>query len=554
MSPVPHSGWATQRRLVPRGTPIMQPTQAGTPIAPQMGTPIAMGGRPIADLSAGTPIPSSEAIPGSTFDALGPAGAVLRSLYGNLTPPQATPLPSVDTAPHGFLENIGAAMGASPFSFTPNRDTSNLGSFGGGLLAGIGNALAGRGARQYVGRLASDESAQQGVAKSNTDARTEYEGMLKEARDQIGKAAATLATSKNQRVPVTAALAKQFVDSGAVTPEEAQQGMSDGWTAEEYERFSKQHDLIAKKTPEEEAFDRTMGEARAKKQLGIPLTNGNDATLTDDAVTMAARNYLITGQMPTLGSRSPQMRAGILNRAAELTSDPNVAANAAQYRSDAKSLSSMQVQADALTAAEQTARQNAERAAGLMRKLAQTGSPMLNGPIRSFDRKVLGDADTQAALAALQVARNEYAKIVSSPNLYGAMTDNARQEGAELMRDDITLPQLVKALSVLRLDAATRSGSLRTGINAINARMSAIGGAFGTPMPGPGGTPVPAVGTPIAPGAGTPIGGAKLTSDEQEIVDALQGRTRAQVQAWLNRQSPAALKKFNAKAVLSQFN
>ncbi len=196
--------------------------------------------------------------------------------------------------------------------------------------------------------------------------------------------------------------------------------------------------------------------------------------MSPDAIEQNARLYLQTGTMPPLGMRDPNNRQRILNRAAELSAGGggNIAANKADYKADAGSLSALQKQRDTIGAFEQTAMKNIDIFLDQAGKVVDTGSPLANVVARTVSGKMLGSPDQAAYDAARQVAINEIAKITSNPNLSGQLSDSARHEVEAFNPQSATLKQSVAVMRLLKQDMGNRISSLDEAISGIKSRIA----------------------------------------------------------------------------------
>lgn len=207
----------------------------------------------------------------------------------------------------------------------------------------------------------------------------------------------------------------------------------------------------------------------------------NDKTdLTPEGIDAAAMNYAKTGQLPALGMGDKQTRKQIINRAAELMPGLDIARNKADFDANKKSLDAMQKQRDAIGAFETTAKKNIDLFLETAGKVVDTGSPLMNQPLRALTGKVLGSPDQAAYDAARQVAVNEIAKITSNPTLSGTLSDSARHEIDAFNPQSATLAQTVKVMRLLKRDMENRTGSLDDAIAGIKGRL----GSAQTPAPG----------------------------------------------------------------------
>lgn len=204
--------------------------------------------------------------------------------------------------------------------------------------------------------------------------------------------------------------------------------------------------------------------------------------LTLGGLDAAALNYMKTGQLPALGMGDKITRKSIINRAAELgsgTGDPirtnlDLASNRAGFVADEGSLKKLQGQRDAITAFENTASKNIDQFLKTAGKVVDTGSPLLNAPLRAISAKLLGSPDQAAYEAARQVAINEVAKVTGNPTLSGTLSDSARKEVEAFNPSNATLGQTVAVLKLLKQDMANRADATDAAIGEIKKR---IGGS-----------------------------------------------------------------------------
>jgi hypothetical protein len=100
-----------------------------------------------------------------------------------------------------------------------------------------------------------------------------------------------------------------------------------------------------------------------------------------------------------------------------------------------------------------------------------SGSPLLNQPLRSINQKVLGGQELAAFNAARQVALTEVAKVLTNPNLAGQLTDQARKEVEGLMGPNITLGQAYAVAKILKTDMANRKTAVRGQLDEVRKRI-----------------------------------------------------------------------------------
>src|SRR6266540_1251454 len=200
---------------------------------------------------------------------------------------------------------------------------------------------------------------------------------------------------------------------------------------------------------------------------------GGGAALTPQALNMLAAQFATTGAMPPLGMgrAAAAQRAGIVNKAAENFPETDIASNKASFAANQGSLVALQKQKDAVDAFEQTAGKNLDLFLEQSKKIMDSGSPLLNKPLRAIQGNVLGDPNMIAFKTARQVALTEIAKVLTNPGLSGQLSDSARHEVEQLVSPDATLAQIHKAATILKTDMANRKASMDEQIGAIRGRV-----------------------------------------------------------------------------------
>jgi hypothetical protein len=226
-----------------------------------------------------------------------------------------------------------------------------------------------------------------------------------------------------------------------------------------------------KKHPGMGPSDYEIAMKKVAPQFQFNLQSG---MLTPEAKAMAAQNYAQTGQLPA-GMRSPAMASGILNQAASGGAAPNVAANKANYQADAASLKSLQSNMDQVTAFENTAGKNLDQFLSTAKNVIDSGSPLINQPLRSVASKVAGSPNQAAFEAARTTALTEIAKVLNSSKASGVLSDSARGEVSQLIGKDATLAQIYSAANILKNDMGNRHQSYQDKINEIKGRLGGQG-------------------------------------------------------------------------------
>lgn len=216
-----------------------------------------------------------------------------------------------------------------------------------------------------------------------------------------------------------------------------------------------------------------------------PDGNKPDPTIrmTPNGLYQAAQAYIASGQYPPTGrgtdAISVAQREAINAKVGAIASATgmDVPTLRAFYKSNASSLAQTQKSMDAVQAFMTTADRNSELLTGAIQQIPESGIPLLNQPLRSFAKNVSGDPKMAKAATYLQSVSNEYARIISQPNLSGQLTDSARKEAEALLDPKATVQQMIASVEALRSEGNNRVLSLGEQIGKIGARMQRPGAA-----------------------------------------------------------------------------
>src|SRR5262249_18004757 len=140
-----------------------------------------------------------------------------------------------------------------------------------------------------------------------------------------------------------------------------------------------------------------------------------------NALDQQAELYSQTHEIPSGLARSPGTIVAIINRAAQLHPDQNLGTNQARFKADQAALGKLQTNFDQVTAFENTAVKNLDVFLKQAKKLVDTGSPVLNTPLRAINEKVLGSSEQTAVNAARTTALTEISKVLNSANASGVL-------------------------------------------------------------------------------------------------------------------------------------
>lgn len=199
-----------------------------------------------------------------------------------------------------------------------------------------------------------------------------------------------------------------------------------------------------------------------------------------NALDQQAELYSQTHEIPSGLSRSPGTIAAIINRAAQLHPDQNLAGNQAEYAAGKESLKALQKTFNQVTAFENTAIKNLDQVAEAGKKIPQLTTQFANTPVRSINSKVLGTPEMARFRTALLTAQTEAAKVLSSANATGVLSDQARREAEDVLNGNLPYPAMLASIEQLKTDFANRHQSYQMQIADIQRQLSKGGGSAPT--------------------------------------------------------------------------
>lgn len=309
-----------------------------------------------------------------------------------------------------------------------------------------------------------------------------------------------LAQSRDWQTTIAAKTRANAAATSAAKPTEAT--LAVGATSSDPEAAAQASAALAKmKQPgppseyqqQELALSRQRLALELRKQ-GFEESQGMNA---DDPKAQAAIDLLgtymaQTGSMPqgfrVYGKNSAGFYTAVAADAAQKVqaSGGSLASGAAGFKANTASLTQQQKMYDAASAFLKTADQNSALLEESLKKLPDIGSPLFNRPLRAFATNVQGDPNLSQFATYLTSVQNEYAKILTNPNLAGQLTDAARHETQQLINPAATVPQILASLKALRSEGTNRLNAIGQQINTIQGRVGgagapASGGAAGAP-------------------------------------------------------------------------
>lgn len=191
-------------------------------------------------------------------------------------------------------------------------------------------------------------------------------------------------------------------------------------------------------------------------------SGGGGSALTPGGLDVAATQYASTGQMPPLGMGSSSMRAAIINRAAELFPNLNIAASAGSYRANVGSLSQMTKRYNAVQAYANQAKLSLQNAARLSGNVARSGSPMVNRYRNWANKNLKGSAPLSEFEVFVYTAARDYARVTSGGAESVAQMTDAATEAADVLLNSAQTPEAFAAsLKAMQADMDNVTSTIR---------------------------------------------------------------------------------------------
>lgn len=309
--------------------------------------------------------------------------------------------------------------------------------FGQNFASGLAYGLASGRARQAQARGAANQAAVEDAAKRNQMRQSEISGFASKLAQWRHEQKAAAAPTSND---------KTMVDVPGVGP-----------------------------VPATSQLARDYLEGSGKVQR--PRAPKSDVSvMTDDQRRYWGHVLATGGKMPTFGRGDSPDRTAVLGYAADevKAAGGDINANRALAQGLTSSYAQIRKNYDSVTAFENTALANAEQLKQALQGLADTGSPLLNTPVRNWDQNVLGKTNIVAFNTARRVVAPEFGRLLASASANGVLTDTAREEAMANLPAGATGAQILRALDILTTDAGNRKQSYADQLRTIEGGFRSI--------------------------------------------------------------------------------
>ena len=226
-----------------------------------------------------------------------------------------------------------------------------------------------------------------------------------------------------------------------------------------------------------------LAKLRTDQRAGL-----SDRPLTEENADMQARFYLRTGQLPS-GSRNKGAANQITQRAAEIAKEDGKSVDdylsgRATLRADTASLGAVTKQKNAAEGYER----GAVKSLDLMQSLIpKTPEPLDNQTLTRWARTgatEFGDVNVPQWQAALIIALDQYAKVISGATGAQGSTDSARGLALSLIPAGATSAQIPGIINVLKKDMDLKVQGYDTQINDIKRGIAYPDQNVATPVTG----------------------------------------------------------------------
>jgi len=218
--------------------------------------------------------------------------------------------------------------------------------------------------------------------------------------------------------------------------------------------------------------------ATGGKFYEAPRGSGEMSSLTPGGLDVAATQYAQTGSMPPLGMGSAGMRSAIINRAAELFPDLNIAATAGDYRANLGSMTQLTKRYNAMQAYANQAKMSLDNARALSVNVPRTGVPLVNKYKNWANKTLRGSAPLSEFEVFVYTAARDYARVTSGGSESVAqMTDAANSAADALLNSAMTPEAFESALGAMQRDMDNATGTLKDQIQVVRGDVGRKPGA-----------------------------------------------------------------------------
>jgi hypothetical protein len=237
-----------------------------------------------------------------------------------------------------------------------------------------------------------------------------------------------------------------------------------------YELQEKHDDFVARMNQAEQAHLDSMALRRAT------LERGQTSSLTPEAMSMAAQEYLVTGKMPQMAWGDKASRAIILNQAASIAnglgiSGYDLARIQAGFGASKSALTQMTKASAVVEGFEKTLEKNIKVAEDASDKALISAIPILNKWALTGSTAV-GGTDAPKYVTALLTVADQYAKILSGGTGAAPASDTTRKQALDIIQKGFNSGQVRGVFDIIRTDSRNRLDANREIIDNLKSAMT----------------------------------------------------------------------------------
>jgi hypothetical protein len=207
----------------------------------------------------------------------------------------------------------------------------------------------------------------------------------------------------------------------------------------------------------------------------LAQSSGGGGGLHDDAVDLAAAQYLKSGSLPPM-YRNQAGREKIMNRAAEMKREQggdvsDVASDRAQFKADQGSLNFQQKRVDAIEGSMKKIGKDITTLDSILDKSSLGGPKIINTPVNQLRRQMSDPQLAQLDLAAQQVG-TEYERLLTSGMMSVAQLHaGAAEDAKKLINGDMSPKEIRSKVVIMRREMDNAKSAATEQLDEIKGRM-----------------------------------------------------------------------------------
>lgn len=239
-----------------------------------------------------------------------------------------------------------------------------------------------------------------------------------------------------------------------------------------------------KQTPEVMARARKLVEAQEMRKGRTTINVGAlDSGLSADAKTLAAEQYLATGQLPPL-YRDAKSRAAIIDLAAQLQKSrggelSDVPGARGGFKADVSSLTQLTRRSDALEQSSKKINKDITTMMSVLDKGNFGSVTAINTPINKL-RTMMSDPDLGKLELAAKIVGTEYERMINGGLLSIAqLHEGAREDAQRILNGNMSVKEIKAKVPLMRQEIDNQRSAFTEQLSDVRGRMKGGAGAGG---------------------------------------------------------------------------